>query len=237
MTLKAEKGKTKAEQQPDVRDAMTEVDKNYPSGVLTVDETPAQRVADYRAKVQEYRDMLDKTDAAFGKDVVGAKRLAAKAEAATMRKSLLADLDKKTADLKASLESVLTPDQRQKVMTSTPPLPALYVDRRDHGLGPDDHRRLSADRPPVAAQLRAGGRLPADDLFLDAALALAADAAQHRGQLHRIVNANLIEMFALLALATTASGRWFGVDALIHWIFAALFRRRKPQPAPVLRAA
>ncbi len=64
---------------------MTEVDKNYPSGVLTVDETPAQRVADYRAKVQEYRDMLDKTDSAFGKDVVGAKRLAAKAEAATMR--------------------------------------------------------------------------------------------------------------------------------------------------------
>ena len=28
------------------------------------------------------------------------------------------------------------------------------------------------------------------------------------------VNKNVVEMFALLALATTASGRWFGVDAL-----------------------
>ncbi len=126
LTLQAEKGKTKAEQQPDVRDAMTEVDKTYPSGVLTVDETPAQRVEEYQAKVQDYRDMLDKTDAALGTDVVGAKRLAAKVEAAVMRKSLLADLDKKTADLKESLESVLTPEQMQYAKPSIPPLPALY---------------------------------------------------------------------------------------------------------------
>ena len=44
-------------------------------------------------------------------------------------------------------------------------------------------------------------------------------------------------MFALLALATTASGRWFGVDALIHWTLGALFGRKTPQPAPVQRAA
>ena len=61
---------------------MTEVEKTYPSGVLKVDETPAQRIADYRDKVHEYRHMLDKTDAAFNSDVVGPERLAAKAEAA-----------------------------------------------------------------------------------------------------------------------------------------------------------
>jgi uncharacterized membrane protein YphA (DoxX/SURF4 family) len=33
------------------------------------------------------------------------------------------------------------------------------------------------------------------------------------------VNKNLIEMLALLALATTTSGRWFGLDALIYWFF------------------
>ena len=51
------------------------------------------------------------------------------------------------------------------------------------------------------------------------------------------INKNVVEMFALLVLATTASGRWFGVDALIHWTFAALFGRKMPRPAPVRKAA
>ena len=41
------------------------------------------------------------------------------------------------------------------------------------------------------------------------------------------VNRNVIEMFALLALATTASGRWFGVDALVDWTLGALFGGRR----------
>ena len=39
------------------------------------------------------------------------------------------------------------------------------------------------------------------------------------------VNKNVIECLALLALATTASGRWLGLDALIHWM---LFGGRRP---------
>jgi uncharacterized membrane protein YphA (DoxX/SURF4 family) len=39
------------------------------------------------------------------------------------------------------------------------------------------------------------------------------------------VNKNLIEMFALLALATTQSGRWLGLDAWLHRLFTA-FRRQ-----------
>jgi uncharacterized membrane protein YphA (DoxX/SURF4 family) len=39
------------------------------------------------------------------------------------------------------------------------------------------------------------------------------------------VNKNIIEMLALVTLATTASGLWFGVDAVIH----ALFPRKKPE--------
>jgi len=236
LTLQAEKGKTKAEQQPDVLKAMTEVDKTYPSGVLTVDETPAQRVEDYRAKVQEYRDMLDKTDAAFGKDVVGAKRLAAKAEAATMRKSLMADLDKKTTDFKESLESVLTPEQRQKAMPSTPPLPALYwIDG------------ITAWGLTIIGGCLLIGLLSRFNCILAAGFLLMTYLASppfpwlptppnNEGN-YLFVNKNLIEMFALLALAATASGRWFGVDALIHWIFVALFGRRKPQPVPLQRAA
>lgn len=45
------------------------------------------------------------------------------------------------------------------------------------------------------------------------------------------VNKNLIEALALLVLATTASGRWFGIDALLSciWPFKYLWPREKPE--------
>jgi uncharacterized membrane protein YphA (DoxX/SURF4 family) len=50
------------------------------------------------------------------------------------------------------------------------------------------------------------------------------------------VNKNLIEMLALLALATTASGRWFGLDALLRWGWSA-FRGRRVASRPAVRRA
>lgn len=41
------------------------------------------------------------------------------------------------------------------------------------------------------------------------------------------VNKNLIEMLALCVLGVTASGRWFGVDAIIHWIWTGLSGEKK----------
>jgi uncharacterized membrane protein YphA (DoxX/SURF4 family) len=38
-----------------------------------------------------------------------------------------------------------------------------------------------------------------------------------------VVNKNVIEMVALLALMTTRSGQWFGLDAIVSWMFG---RRR-----------
>ncbi len=38
-----------------------------------------------------------------------------------------------------------------------------------------------------------------------------------------IVNKNLIEVLALLAIAATPSGSWFGLDGIFRW----MFRRRK----------
>jgi thiosulfate dehydrogenase [quinone] large subunit len=43
------------------------------------------------------------------------------------------------------------------------------------------------------------------------------------------INKNVIEMLALVVLATTASGRWFGLDAVLH----TLFKRSPRRPAPV----
>ena len=46
------------------------------------------------------------------------------------------------------------------------------------------------------------------------------------------VNKNMIEMLALLALATTRSGRWLGLDALLQ--FLNPWRWRQPRPQPVV---
>ncbi|HBI45469.1 MAG TPA: hypothetical protein DDY78_21835 [Planctomycetales bacterium] len=235
LTIQAVEGKSKDKQPTDVQAVMTEVEKTYPSGVLKVQETPAQRIAEYRDKVQEYRNMLDKTDAAFNSDVVGLKRLATKGEAASMRKSLMADLDKKTAALKASWGDLLTDSQANKGVP-LPSLPLLWwVDG------------ITAWGLTVIGGCLLLGLLTRFNCILAAGFLLMTYFASppwpwlptppnNEGNYH-YVNKNLVEMFALLVLATTASGRWFGVDALISWTLAALFGRRVPQPAPVRRAA
>lgn len=47
------------------------------------------------------------------------------------------------------------------------------------------------------------------------------------------INKNIIEMLALLALATTASGRWVGLDGLVHYF--SPFRRRKGVKKPAVK--
>ncbi len=235
LTLEAAPGKSKDKQPPDVQAVMTEVEKTYPSGVLKVEETPAQRVADFRNKVQEYRNMLDKTDAAFNKDVVGMNRLATKGEAAALRKSLMADLDKKTTDLKTSWADLLTDAQRQKGAPA--PLPPLiwWIDGA-----------TAWGLTIIGACLLLGLLTRLNCLLAAAFLAMTYFASppwpwlptppNNEGN-YLFVNKNAIEMFALLVLATTASGQWFGLDALVSWMFGSLFGRRYTPPQPVRRAA
>ncbi len=45
------------------------------------------------------------------------------------------------------------------------------------------------------------------------------------------INKNIIEMLALLALATTTSGRWIGLDGLVHYFSPFRPRERSPKPA------
>lgn len=47
------------------------------------------------------------------------------------------------------------------------------------------------------------------------------------------VNKNIVELFALLALATTASGKWFGLDAGVAWLLGKL---GPPRPATPVEA-
>jgi uncharacterized membrane protein YphA (DoxX/SURF4 family) len=235
LTLQAAPGKSKDKQPTDVQAVMTEVEKTYPSGVLKIEQTPAQRIADYRDKVQEYRNMLDKTDVAFNSDVVGLSRLAAKNEAAGMRKSLMADLDKKTTDLKSAWYDLLTESQANKGVPP-PSLPLLWwIDG------------ITAWGLFIVGGCLLLGLLTRFNCLLAAAFLLMTYFASppwpwlptppnNEGN-YFFVNKNVVEMLALLLLATTASGRWFGVDGLVSWMFTALFGRRQPQPVTVRRAA
>ena len=235
LTIQAIPGKSKDKQPTDVQAVMTEVEKNYPSGVLTVEETPAQRIAEFRDKVHEYRNMLTKTDAAFNNDVVGTNRLATKAEAAAMRRSLVADLDKKTAELQESWGALLTEAQINKG-SPPPPLPLLWwIDG------------VTAWGLLIIGACLLLGLLTRLNCILAAVFLLMTYFASppwpwlptppnSEGN-YLYVNKNVVEMFALLVLATTASGQWFGVDALISWTLGTLFGRRRPQSVSVRRAA
>src|SRR5205085_11866432 len=44
------------------------------------------------------------------------------------------------------------------------------------------------------------------------------------------INKNLIEMLALLVLATVPSGRWFGLDGLLQFLNPWRWRARRPEP-------
>jgi uncharacterized membrane protein YphA (DoxX/SURF4 family) len=235
LTLQAVPGKSKDKQPTGVQAVMTEVEKTYPSGVLKVEETPGQRIAEYRDKVQEYRNMLDKTDAAFNSDVVGLKRLATKNEAAVMRKSLMADLDQKTTGLEASWQALLTDAQREKG-SPAPPVPMIWwIDG------------ITAWGLLIVGGCLLLGLLTRLNCLLAAAFLLMTyfvappwpwlPTPPNTEGTYLFVNKNVVEMFALLVLATTPSGRWFGMDSLISWMFSALFGRREPRTVPVRRAA
>jgi len=51
-----------------------------------------------------------------------------------------------------------------------------------------------------------------------------------------LVNKNLVELLALLVLATTRSGYWLGVDGLVAWLFTRK-KKQKPRLKPAARAA
>ena len=50
------------------------------------------------------------------------------------------------------------------------------------------------------------------------------------------INKNLIELIALLTLATTQSGKWFGLDGFVQFLNPFRWRRRAPSRVRPLAA-
>jgi uncharacterized membrane protein YphA (DoxX/SURF4 family) len=239
---------------PAVDDKTPTVKKTYPSGVVEEKLAIPQRITEYKAALEDLHNTTEKRLRAFNSDVEGKRLAAAKADVSQRRNSLLSDLKEKTAEylekpLREKLE--LTAEQLEKGA-----LPESKGDTNSWWVSATRRvgKWLGLYEPPVVTKqwardvittlflIGAGGCLMVGLLTRLNCLAGAVFLALtywtwppfpwlpvppvSEGS-YAWVNKNLIEMLALLALATTASGRWFGVDALIHAVFG---RGRRPGP-------
>jgi uncharacterized membrane protein YphA (DoxX/SURF4 family) len=192
------------------------------------------------ARVREYRNLLTRIETmekefkTFEKDVRKKEYRDLKAEAAKMREPLLAEQDK---PMKEALDSLLKPEQK-----ALDPLKPKY--------GPPssfkDYTLLDWNDFVVRWGLVVVGGCLLLGLFTRTACILAAaflaslylampalpwvpENLRTEGH-YFFINKNLVEMLALLVLATTQSGRWLGLDGLLHVMNP--FRRRRADVSP-----
>jgi uncharacterized membrane protein YphA (DoxX/SURF4 family) len=216
-----------------LRDGDITVERNWPGATVNPTIKVPERIKEYRDKLRQARAMENTYLPAFEYDVLKQKLRTAKADAAKMRTELLAALDKPLKDGLASIE--LTSEQKQ-IRTPVPPA------------APSSKQQWMDNI--VAYGLTAVGACLLLGLFTRLSCLLGAaflcslylampafpwlpEPLKTEGH-YLFINKNLIEMLALLALATTRSGRWFGIDGLVRCLLPWNWRRA-PAPAPTGR--
>jgi len=159
---------------------------------------------------------------------------AERAELARLRNGLTADLDKHTKEMKARLlDAVPANSLKEKGLMPDPAKPGFAaMGRLDWvdfgvrwGLTVVGGCLLLGFFTRTACVLGALLLL----LFYLPTLPLPGVPEAFRAEGYPYVNKNLVECLALLTLATTASGRWGGIDGIVHALFG---RRRKAEVTP-----
>jgi uncharacterized membrane protein YphA (DoxX/SURF4 family) len=196
----------------------------FPSGVVERDEVTASRVKEYRDKLQAVNELQERKLPLFGRDVERERLRSIKAEVNRLRAELTAELNEETARMKQGLRSVLTPEQLAQEDLKEPAVPRP-VERIDqvtrYGLTAVGACLLLGLFTRLACLGGAGFLL----LFYLSMPPFPWLPENLRAEGHYLfVNKNLIEMLALLALATVPSGRWVGLDGLLR----AVLRRLNP---------
>ena len=209
----------------------TEQTRTFPTGEVKRRMSMAERIAEYRVKLADLRDASGHKLYAFGKDVEGARLRTMTADVSRLRAGLMTDLDKESAKLNADLDSVLTPEQKQDG-----PVPNVEPNRVIETVDLVTPWMLCG----IGAMLLVGlftrlGAFAGAVFLLMTYLAVPAFPWLPTGPPgegnYLFVNKNVIEMLALFALAGIPTGRWFGIDALLYWIWKAV--RPEKAPAPV----
>jgi uncharacterized membrane protein YphA (DoxX/SURF4 family) len=193
----------------------SEQTRSFPSGEVKRRMGMAERIAEYRTKVEEVRDSARKMRL-LGKDVEGAKLRSEKAEIARLRAGLLADVDKKTQEMKKAVAGVLTAEQKEEGPVPEPEGRGLvwWVDFLTRwGLVVVGACLMVGLYTRTNAAL-AAGFLVMTYLAFPSVPWLPAPAVSEGAYVY--VNKNVVELLALCVLATTYTGRWFGLDGVLH---------------------
>jgi uncharacterized membrane protein YphA (DoxX/SURF4 family) len=219
----------------DPDDKTKAVSKSFQSASWDARQTVPQRLKEYKAKLAEVRDTLDNKLWLMGQDVEGKRLPQAKADLAQLRASLLADLNEEhTKKLEEALDGILTPEQKQKKDASAlPPAPPSTTLTWINNLTIYGLLVLGACLM-IGLFARTACILSAGFLLLTYLCAPPfpwLPVPPNSEGYYFYVNKNVVEMLALLALGTSASGRWFGVDALLHEVW---LRVRGRPPAKVV---
>jgi uncharacterized membrane protein YphA (DoxX/SURF4 family) len=209
-----------------------QVNKTFPSGTVEVKRTTPARVEEYSQQVERMRAMEREDLPAFGRDVRKDQLRAVKDEVKRLRSDLLRDLDVQTAQMKDALQEVLT--KEQKALGPVPaPSASREVDRIDWitrwGLTIIGAGLLLGLFTRLACMGGAGFLL----LFYLTMPPFPWVPENLRVEGHYLfVNKNLIEMLALLCLATTRSGCWAGLDGLLQFVKPWRWRLDSPGSEP-----
>lgn len=208
-------------------------DKNYLSTTQEGRLPAPVRLEQYKRKREELTESKHSHLVAIGSDAESVRLHDIKAEVVRLRVGLLNDLDEYTQDLRKELEKIPTSEQKQEAEgKGKPPQPQPPAAESD--------KQKWIDRITIYGLTIIGACLILGLFTRLSCLAAASFLVMtylcvppfpwlplppNNEGFYLFINKNVIEALALLALATTASGRWLGLDALIHWM---LFGNRRP---------
>jgi uncharacterized membrane protein YphA (DoxX/SURF4 family) len=193
------------------------------------------RLEQYKQKLEELSEPKYSHLVSIGSEAEAVRLRNVKKEVARLRLGLRNDLDEYTQQLRKELEKIPTAEQKKEAENKgQPPSPLTDENVKQWWIDQITMYGLTA----LGACLFLG-------LFTRTACLLAAGFLLMTYLIHPpfpwlptppnsegyylFVNKNAIEMLALLALATTTSGRWLGLDAMIHWM---LFGSRSTHGRP-----
>jgi uncharacterized membrane protein YphA (DoxX/SURF4 family) len=191
------------------------------------------RLEQYKQKLDEWLEPRHSHLLPLGSDAESVRLHNVKAEVVRLRVGLLNDLDEYTQDLRKDLEKIPTDEQKKAAEgKGKPPQPEPPAN--------ESVKQWWIDQITMYGLTLLGACLIVG-LFTRTACLLSAlfllmtylimppfpwlPSAPNNEGYYLFINKNVIEMLALFALATTTSGRWLGLDALIHWM---LFGSRSP---------
>ncbi len=213
-----------------------EVDKQFSKVEEKVPVTTQQRIDAYKKQLRDARRLENEGNPAFGHNVYKKTLTDLKKDSTTSRKELLADENRPFKDaLKYIQAKVLTDEQRK---LGTPPEPE-----------PGFRWITWIDRVTMWGLVIVGGCLLLG-LFTRTACVLGAlfltmlylsmppwpwlpqDPSTARSHFF-FVNMNVIEALALLTLATTASGKWLGLDGLVQFLNPWSYKKPAAPKQPV----